>query len=604
MKKHLLKSLLALALVLVCGNVWGETVTYTFTPDKTTTGSSSTAYVTSAYSFTYNDIGWSFNQWNPSTLQVRTNQSSADSEFNFKNTSAFPGKITSVVITFSALTVSDASKLCFVGGTSAISNLSGGTAGTWNSTAKTLTWTPLPTDNFTYFAFYQDGKAASGTNYLASSNAIVVTYEANTQTKTLTSIAISGTPDKTEYKEVDTFDPAGLVVTGTYDDNSQQAISAGITWAVTPETLTVGTTSVSITAKVGEKESAPYTVNGITVAERDFLFYESFDTNDGKGGNDYGWSGSSIASNNFQSDNKNWAVTSANGANKCAKFGTTDKKGSATTPPINCSGNVILTFKAGAWNATNEKTTLNISAEGGTVNQSSVSLTKGAWTEYSISITGITESVKIKFEAADIKNNRFFLDEVKVCQAKSHSVTIAASGYSTLYLDYDAEVPEGVTAFYATEYDATNDQVVLTEVTNNVIAANQGVVLKGTAGTEYSFVETASATAPTANLLHGTVASEGISGLSGEDGDYILKNGAFAPVSGGTLAAHKAYLHVDGRSTSTASSSIGIRFDGATMIDSLSADMEEDIYFDLQGRKVENPTSGLYIVNGKKVMVK
>lgn len=603
MKKHLLKSLLALALVLVCGNVWGETVTYTFTPDKTTTGNTATAYVTSAYSFTYNDIKWSFNQWNPNTLQVKTNQSSAGSEFNFKNTSAFPGKITSVVITFSALTVSDASKLCFVGGTSAISSLSDGTAGTWNSTAKTLTWTPASTDNFTYFAFYQNGKAASGTNYLASSNAIVVTYEANTQTKTLTSIAISGDATKKAYFEGDVFSTDGLTVTGTYDDNSQQTISAGITWTVTPETLTAGTTSVSITAKVGEKESAPYTVNGITVAERDFLFYESFDTNDGKGGNDYGWSGS-IASNNFQSDNENWAVVSAYGANKCARFGATDKKGSATTPTIICSGNVILTFKAGAWNANNEKTTLNISAEGGTVNQSSVTLTKGAWTEYTISISGITESVKIKFEAATASDNRFFLDEVKVCQAKSHSVTIAASGYSTLYLDYDAKVPGGVTAFYATEYDATNDQVVLTEVTNNVIAANQGVVLKGTAGTKYSFVETASATAPTANLLHGTVASEGISGLSGDKGDYILKNGAFAPVSGGTLAAHKAYLHVDGRSTSTVSSSIGIRFDGATMIENRSADMEEDIYFDLQGRKVENPTSGLYIVNGKKVMVK
>ena len=187
--------------------------------------------------------------------------------------------------------------------------------------------------------------------------------------------------------------------------------------------------------------------------------------------------------------------------------------------------------------------------------------------------------------------------------SKAYAVTIASSGYSTLYLDYAAEVPEGVTAFYATEYDAVNDQVVLTEVSDNVIAANQGVILKGTAGTEYSFVETASATAPTANLLRGTVASEGISGLSGENGDYILKSGAFAPISGGTLAAHKAYLHVEGRKTHNESNSIGIRFDGATMIENMTV-VEDNIYFDLQGRKVENPINGLYIVNGKKVMVK
>ena len=187
--------------------------------------------------------------------------------------------------------------------------------------------------------------------------------------------------------------------------------------------------------------------------------------------------------------------------------------------------------------------------------------------------------------------------------ADLYSVTITSSGYSTLYLDYAAEVPEGVTAFYATEYDAVNDQVVLTEVSDNVIAANQGVILKGTAGMEYSFVETASATAPTANLLRGTVASEGISGLSGENGDYILKSGAFAPISGGTLAAHKAYLHVEGRKTHNESNSIGIRFDGATMIENMTV-VEDNIYFDLQGRKVENQINGLYIVNGKKVMVK
>lgn len=172
MKKHLLKSLLALALVLITGNAWGET--YSLTPNSASTGNSATAYVTSAYSFTYKDVSWSFNQWNPSTLQVKTNQSSAGSEFNFKNTTAFPGKITKVVITFSALTVSNASGLCFVGGTSEITSLSGGTAGTWNSTSKTLTWTP--TGDCTYFAFYQNGKVASGTNKLATNDAIVVTY--------------------------------------------------------------------------------------------------------------------------------------------------------------------------------------------------------------------------------------------------------------------------------------------------------------------------------------------------------------------------------------------------------------------------------------------
>lgn len=277
MKNIILKScLIALCLICGLGNAWGET--YSFTPDNATTGNNATAYVTSAYSFTYNNIGWSFNQWNPSTLQIKTNQTSVTSEFNFQNTSAFPGKITSVVITFKALTVSDASKLCFVGGSSAISSLSGGTAGTWNSTAKTLTWTPASTDNFTYFAFYQNGKAASGTNYLASADAIVVTYSTGT-TKTLSSIAVKNAPTKTTYTEGENFDPAGLVITATYSDSDPEDIAysgnesdfsfsptltTALTTSNTSVTITYGgkSTAQSITVNEKPKHTAHFSING------------------------------------------------------------------------------------------------------------------------------------------------------------------------------------------------------------------------------------------------------------------------------------------------------------------------------------------------------
>ena len=33
-------------------------------------------------------------------------------------------------------------------------------------------------------------------------------------------------------------------------------------------------------------------------------------------------------------------------------------------------------------------------------------------------------------------------------------------------------------------------------------------------------------------------------------------------------------------------------------------EVEENIYYDLSGRRVENPVQGIYIVNGKKVLVK
>lgn len=45
-------------------------------------------------------------------------------------------------------------------------------------------------------------------------------------------------------------------------------------------------------------------------------------------------------------------------------------------------------------------------------------------------------------------------------------------------------------------------------------------------------------------------------------------------------------------------------FEENTAIDNVIPDVEQAVYYDLSGRKVENPTSGIYIVNGKKVLIK
>lgn len=84
-------------------------------------------------------------------------------------------------------------------------------------------------------------------------------------TDVLKSLTVSGTPTKTTYEAGEAFDPAGLTVTGTYSESGSKTVTSGIVWGVTPEILTVGTTSVSVKAKVGSVESAAYTVNGLTV---------------------------------------------------------------------------------------------------------------------------------------------------------------------------------------------------------------------------------------------------------------------------------------------------------------------------------------------------
>ena len=147
------------------------------------------------------------------------------------------------------------------------------------------------------------------------------------------------------------------------------------------------------------------------------LFYESFDECDAKGGNDDQWSGS-IANGEFKPDNDGWVSEKAYGANQCAKFGTGKVDGSATTPEFTVSGTATLTFLAGAWNATADGTTLNLSVSNGTISPATVTMEKGAFTEYTATITA-TGDVKVTFAA---EKGRFFLDEVLVVDPNATAI--------------------------------------------------------------------------------------------------------------------------------------------------------------------------------------
>ena len=223
--------------------------TYSLTPNQASTGSSATAYITTLTEFTYSNITWKMNQWNPKTLQVKGNQSSAASEFRFYNETAFSGSITSVVITFgTAGTVAAASKLMFAGNaSSAVTSTSGGTAGTWNATNKTLTWTPTSGTNYKYFAFYQNGKAISGTWNLASSDAIVVTYSSSTKTKTTTTIQAAGEKQTLDVTK-DPADTVELTATAKAGTTTVTSLASNFTWASSNESAATVSSSGLVTA--------------------------------------------------------------------------------------------------------------------------------------------------------------------------------------------------------------------------------------------------------------------------------------------------------------------------------------------------------------------
>lgn len=87
-----------------------------------------------------------------------------------------------------------------------------------------------------------------------------------------------------------------------------------------------------------------------------------------------------------------------------------------------------------------------------------------------------------------------------------------------------------------------------------------------------------------------------------------LKRPNPANASGIPLGAFRWWLHVT-PGTQGLMFSIGkIDHSGTTGVESIMIDLSEieglDIYYDLSGRPVENPTNGIYIKNGKKILVK
>lgn len=79
-------------------------------------------------------------------------------------------------------------------------------------------------------------------------------------TKTIDHVTVTGTAIKTAYVDGEVFDPAGLIVTLYYTDETNEVVTDGITWAPTTA-LTEGTTSVNVTATVNDVTSAAHPVD-------------------------------------------------------------------------------------------------------------------------------------------------------------------------------------------------------------------------------------------------------------------------------------------------------------------------------------------------------
>ncbi len=194
------------------------------------------------------------------------------------------------------------------------------------------------------------------------------------------------------------------------------------------------------------------------------------------------------------------------------------------------------------------------------------------------------------------------------------AVTIGDDGIATFssskHLDFAGT---GVTPYYASA--VTTGKVTLTSTTTTW--AWQGYILKGSADT-YTVPVTAEANAyyPSTNYLKQMANGGTVAASTGSTFHYIFAKkkegdaniGFYKLTADHTLDAKKAYLETGTDITPTGDSArVLMVFDDGqtTSIDNIQGrKVDEGIYYNLRGQRVQNPTKGLYVVNGKKVIIK
>lgn len=202
-------------------------------------------------------------------------------------------------------------------------------------------------------------------------------------------------------------------------------------------------------------------------------------------------------------------------------------------------------------------------------------------------------------------SSAYKITEVSDYYNKVKLTSDGTNAYASIYLPFSVTIPSGVTAYAVTtqngEY-ATMGEIV----TDGTLPKETAAILKKagqtTDETIYLSPATEAGSYTGTNLLGGTVAE----GQTTPTGTYVLGkvDGSIGlyPYSGTNLARGKAYLN-----TSALVKMLTFNFGDVDAITSLNGEEstnESREFLDLSGRRVNNPTRGLYIVNGKKVIVK
>lgn len=422
-----------------------------------------------------------------------------------------------------------------------------------------------------------------------------------------------------------------------YESSNPEVATINNKGILTPHSL--GATIVTASFAGNDSYEASEAKVTFYVVDGKNIFTETFDKMNGKGGNDdnFGVWGDFVGNlSASQFDNQGWSYTGrSNGtANQCVRV---EMSASVTTPALaTLSGDAFIFFRA-AQNR-DAATTIHLSVSGGgTLSQKSVSLTK-QFNDYVVFIKDATPNTKVTFSCST--GGCYFLDNVKIERAigldegtdnsavleknngKEVNVmlkrTLVADSWNTLCLPFSMSndavqtvFGEGTVLKQMKEWNAA-ENVIYFE-TADAIVAGQPYIIKPVEAKESFLLQDQTVLNAVNNATSGDISFCGIMSSTqlsesdvflGTDGELYLPN--VAEENGDVLRGFRAYFK---GINSIANTKVNIEgmVTGIEDINAVAA-MGNGKVFTLAGQYVANSTKGLmkgiYVVNGKKIVVK
>lgn len=227
--------------------------------------------------------------------------------------------------------------------------------------------------------------------------------------------------------------------------------------------------------------------------------------------------------------------------------------------------------------------------------KSASSMDKEEWELFSADLTSYSNVyVRLSYGSNTAKRA---VDDIVLTTCEP--ITISSAGWAT----YCSSAPLDFTNVTTlTAYTASKDgNVVKFNKVTGKVPANEGLLVRG----ESASVPVCASAEAVQNLLVGVTAEK----VKDANTVFVLMKGSkgigfYKNTNDFTLRANSAYLPAEDVEGSTARAFIALDDETTGIADVKAVKEDAEGMFDLQGRKIAKPTKGLYIVNGKKVVVK